>query len=55
LPWAERFFHERLGGRYEPFGDDFRASSAQVLEEERLIPDLAAALKNEGQVQVTKR
>jgi len=42
---AERFFHEHLDGRYEPFVDDFRASSAQVLEGERLIPDLAAALK----------
>jgi dipeptidyl aminopeptidase/acylaminoacyl peptidase len=45
---AERFFHEHLGGRYEPFGDDFRASSAQVLEGEPLIPDLTAALKSKG-------
>jgi hypothetical protein len=43
---AERFFHEHLGGRYEPFGNDFRASSAQVLEGEPLIPDLALALKS---------
>lgn len=45
---AERFFHEHLGGRYEPFGDDFRASSVQVLEGGRLIPDLAAALKTKA-------
>ena len=45
---AERFFHEHLGGRYEPFGDDLRASSAQVLEGEPLIPDLTAALKSKG-------
>ena len=45
---AERFFHRRLGGRYEPFNDDFRASSVQVLEGEPLIPDLAAALKIKG-------
>lgn len=45
---AERFFHEHLGGRYEPFGDDFRGSSAQVLEGEPLIPDLTAALKSKG-------
>jgi hypothetical protein len=42
---AERFFHEHLGGRYEPLGNDFRASSVQVPEGELLIPDLAAALK----------
>ena len=42
---AERFFHEHLGGRYEPFNEDFKASSALVLEGEPLIPDLAAALK----------
>jgi dienelactone hydrolase len=42
---AERFFHEHLGGRYEPFGDDFRASSPQVLAGEPLIPELTAALK----------
>jgi len=45
---AERFFHEHLGGRYEPFGDDFRGSSAQVLAGEPLIPDLTAALKSKG-------
>ncbi|HEX5602048.1 MAG TPA: S9 family peptidase [Pyrinomonadaceae bacterium] len=42
---AERFFHEHLGGRYEPFNDEFSASSAQVLEGQPLIPDLTAALK----------
>jgi len=45
---AERFFHEHLGGRYEPFGDDLKASSAQVLEGEPLIPELAAALKTKA-------
>ena len=42
---AERFFHEHLGGRYEPFSDDFASSSMQVIEGEALIPDLSAALK----------
>ena len=46
---AERFFHEHLGGRYEPFGNDLSASSVQVLEGERLIPDLAAAINAKGQ------
>ena len=45
---AERFFHEHLGGRYEPFGDEFKSSSAQVLEGEPLIPELAAALKTKA-------
>ena len=45
---AERFFHEHLGGRYEPFSDEFSASSAQVLEGQPLIPDLTAALKTKG-------
>ena len=42
---AERFFHEHLGGRYEPFSDEFAGSSMQVIEGEALIPDLSAALK----------
>ena len=42
---AERFFHEHLGGRYEPFGNDLSSSKVQVLEGESLIPELAAALK----------
>lgn len=42
---AERFFHEHLGGRYEPLGDDLSQSSVQVLAGEQLIPDLALALK----------
>lgn len=45
---AERFFHEHLGGRYEPFSDEFSVSSAQVLEGQPLIPDLTAALKTKG-------
>lgn len=42
---AERFFHEHLGGRYEPLGDDLSRSSVQVLAGEQLIPDLALAFK----------
>jgi dipeptidyl aminopeptidase/acylaminoacyl peptidase len=42
---AERFFHEHLGGRYEPYGNDFAGSSMQVIEGETLIPELSAALK----------
>jgi dipeptidyl aminopeptidase/acylaminoacyl peptidase len=42
---AERFFHEHLGGRYEPFSNDFAGSSMQVLAGETLIPELSAALK----------
>jgi len=42
---AERFFHEHLGGRYEPLGDDLRLSSVEVLEGEQLIPDLATAIQ----------
>ncbi len=42
---AERFFHEHLGGRYEPFNNDFAGASMQVVEGETLIPELSAALK----------
>jgi hypothetical protein len=42
---AERFFHEHLGGRYEPFSNDFVGASMQVVEGETLIPELSAALK----------
>lgn len=42
---AERFFHEHLGGRYEPFSNDLAGSSMQVIEGETLIPELSAALK----------
>jgi dipeptidyl aminopeptidase/acylaminoacyl peptidase len=42
---AERFFHEHLGGRYEPFSNDFAGSSMQVVAGETLIPELSAALK----------
>ena len=43
---AERFFHEHLGGRYEPFSNDFAGSSMQVIAGETLIPELSAALKS---------
>jgi dipeptidyl aminopeptidase/acylaminoacyl peptidase len=42
---AERFFHEHLGGRYEPIGDDLNASNFQVIEGGNLIPDLAGSVK----------
>ena len=42
---AERFFHEHLGGRYEPFSNDFAGSSMKVIAGETLIPELSAALK----------
>ena len=38
---AERFFHEHLGGRYEPIGDDLRRSLA-VRAGGELIPGLSA-------------
>ena len=43
---AERFFHEHLGGRYEPIGNDLIASNVEVLEGGNLIPDLAAAIQS---------
>ena len=45
---AERFFHEHLGGRYEPIGNDLSASNVEVLEGGHLIPDLAAAIQKKG-------
>ena len=42
---AERFFHEHLGGRYEPIGNDLSASSVEILEGGHLIPDLATAIQ----------
>jgi hypothetical protein len=42
---AERFFHEHLGGQYEPFSNEFAGSSMQVIAGETLIPELSAALK----------
>lgn len=41
---AERFFHEHLGGRYEPIGDDLRGS-LEVRAGRELIPGLSAALE----------
>jgi dipeptidyl aminopeptidase/acylaminoacyl peptidase len=38
---AERFFHEHLGGRYEPMGDDLRAS-LEIRAGGELIPGLSA-------------
>jgi dipeptidyl aminopeptidase/acylaminoacyl peptidase len=45
---AERFFHEHLGGRYEPIGNDLSASSVEVLEGGHLIPDLATAIQTKA-------
>lgn len=45
---AERFFHEHLGGRYEPIGNDLSASSVEVLEGGDLIPDLATAIQTKA-------
>lgn len=41
---AERFFHDHLGGRYEPIGNDLRGSSLEVRAGGELIPDLLLAL-----------
>lgn len=41
---AERFFHEHLGGRYEPIGNDLRGSSLEVRAGAELIPGLLLAL-----------
>jgi dipeptidyl aminopeptidase/acylaminoacyl peptidase len=40
---AERFFHEHLGGRYEPIGDDLRGS-LEVRAGRELIPGLSDAM-----------
>jgi dipeptidyl aminopeptidase/acylaminoacyl peptidase len=45
---AERFFHEHLGGRYEPIGNDLSASNVEVLEGGHLIPDLATAIQSKA-------
>jgi len=41
---AEAFLARRLGGRYEPIGDDFGGSSLQVLAGAENVPGLKAAL-----------
>lgn len=41
---AERFFHDHLGGRYEPFGDDLRGSSLETRAGGELIPGLLLAM-----------
>jgi dipeptidyl aminopeptidase/acylaminoacyl peptidase len=40
---AERYFHEHLGGRYEPIGDDLRGSLEVRAGRER-IPGLSEAM-----------
>ncbi len=40
---AERFFHEHLGGRYEPIGDDLRGGM-EIRAGGELIPGLSAAI-----------
>ncbi len=41
---AEVFLAERLGGRCEPFGDDLKGSSVQVLAGAQEVPGLPEAL-----------
>jgi hypothetical protein len=41
---AERFFHDHLGGRYEPIGNDLRGSSLEARAGGELIPGLLLAL-----------
>jgi dipeptidyl aminopeptidase/acylaminoacyl peptidase len=41
---TERFFHDHLGGRYEPIGNDLRGSSLEVRAGGELIPGLLLAL-----------
>jgi dipeptidyl aminopeptidase/acylaminoacyl peptidase len=42
---AERFLHEHLGGRYEPYGDDLPFDKQEVVEGRDLVPGLAEQLK----------
>lgn len=44
---AERFFHDHLGGRYEPIGNDLRGSSLEVRAGAELIPGLLLAMSQE--------
>lgn len=40
---AERFLHDNLGGRYEPFGEEMKRANMQMVAGTELIPGLAAA------------
>lgn len=42
---AERFLHEHLGGRYEPYGDDLNDVRMEVVEGADLIPGLKSHLE----------
>lgn len=42
---AERFLHEHLGGRYEPFGNDLPAARFEVVEGRDLVPGLEEQLR----------
>src|SRR3954454_17915552 len=44
---AERFFHEHLGARYEPIGDDLRGGLEVRAGGER-IPGLSAAMERKA-------
>jgi dipeptidyl aminopeptidase/acylaminoacyl peptidase len=49
LAIAERFFHDHLGGRYDPIsGDDLRGSSLEVRAGGELIPGLTLALNQKS-------
>ncbi|MEX2961867.1 alpha/beta fold hydrolase [Microbulbifer sp. TYP-18] len=43
---AEAFLSDCLGGRYQPFGDDLKGSSVQVVHGATFIPGLQRALMN---------
>lgn len=41
---AERFLHEHLGGRYEPYGDDLRIETMKLTKGQDQLPGLRDAL-----------
>jgi dipeptidyl aminopeptidase/acylaminoacyl peptidase len=43
---AERFLHEHLGGRYEPYGDDIAQSSVKMITGAEHIPGLERTLRD---------
>jgi dipeptidyl aminopeptidase/acylaminoacyl peptidase len=42
---VERFFHQHLGGRFEPYGEDLRTSGLDVVAGADEIAELTAALR----------
>ena len=47
---VERFFHDHLGGRYEPIGNDLRGSSLEVRAGVELLPSLQQAMNQQASV-----